>query len=162
MRTMEQQNTKEFIVTSPEMMGDVVDVVLTEILSRTESSVIGLSGDLGAGKTTFMRTFLSKTGISDKASSPTFVVRKSYTVPEGSPLFERFALVSHVDAYRLESQEDMKATGIDADTERNNVLLFVEWPERLGETFSKHSSLLGTLRFEHVDDTTRRVRFEIR
>lgn len=159
MRTMEQQNTKEFIVTSPEMMGDVVDVVLSEILSRTESSVIGLSGDLGAGKTTFMRAFLAKTGISDKASSPTFVVRKSYAVPENSPLFGRFSRVSHVDAYRLESGEDMKTTGIDADIQQNNTLLFVEWPERLGESFSKHPALLGTLVFEHVDDETRRVRF---
>lgn len=162
MRTMEQQNTKEYIVTSPEMMNDVVDGVIDHIISNTGRSIIGLSGELGAGKTTFMRMFLSRVGVSSTASSPTFVVRKSYPVPAPSNLSERFSSVSHVDAYRLEKVEDAVATGIVADADTEKTLLFVEWPERLGGVLEQHPAYLGTLRFEHISETSRRVVLEIK
>jgi tRNA threonylcarbamoyl adenosine modification protein YjeE len=159
---MEQQNTQEYIVTSPEMMVEVVDGVLAEIVSHADCSVVGLSGELGAGKTTFMRTFLSRAGISNTASSPTFVVRKSYPVPADSSVFERFSKVSHVDAYRLDKAEDAIATGIVADADTGDTLLFVEWPERLGGVLEQHPAYLGTLRFEHISETSRRVVLEIK
>jgi len=162
MRTMEQQNTKEYIVTSPEMMVEVVDGVLAEIVSHTNRSIIGLSGELGAGKTTFMRTFLSRVEISNKASSPTFVVRKSYPVPADSNISERFSRVSHVDAYRLEKAEDAIATGIVADADAGDTLLFVEWPERLSGVLEHHPAYLGILRFEHISETSRKVVLEVK
>lgn len=160
MRAMDKNGIQEFVVTSPEMMGEVVEVVLAAILSSTNCSVVGLSGELGAGKTTFMRTFLSKVGVSNKASSPTFVIRKAYPVPENSVLAGRFKTVVHIDAYRLENDNEALHTGLIDDIECEDTLIFIEWPEKLNKKFFENTSFLGTLRFSHVAETVRKVLFD--
>ena len=145
------------VVSSPEEMKGVAEMLLARIGAEPTLHVVGLSGDLGAGKTTFVRELLAMIGVSDRATSPTFVVRKAYPVPADSPLAPRFSLVSHVDAYRLNQPEDMGATGIASDAERTDVLLLVEWPERLAGALERMPGYLGTMQFEHVDEETRRV-----
>lgn len=157
---MEQQNIKEFVVTSPDMMVDVAKAVLSKIASSSSGSVVGLQGDLGAGKTTFMKALLSVVGVVENVSSPTFVIRKSYPVPVGGVLPEKFTHVAHVDAYRLNDHNDVYSTGIQNDADRGDVLLFIEWPERLGEQLYSHKNFLGTVYFEHSSETVRTVRFE--
>ena len=89
-----------------------------------------LNGPLGAGKTTLTQGIAKGLGITSKVSSPTFVISQYYRGP-------RIDLV-HVDAYRLESLEDLDA--LDLDTSLEVALTVVEWgagkvevlaPERL-------------------------------
>jgi len=83
--------------------------------------VIALSGDLGAGKTTFARGVLCGLGWGGEVPSPSFTLVQTYdTVPP----------VWHVDLYRLDSADEAEVLGLDDIWDTAAVL--IEWPERLG------------------------------
>ena len=80
--------------------------------------VVLLTGDLGAGKTTFVGGVLASLGYKDHVISPTFNILKCY--------FEVKPNIFHIDAYRLENQNiDI---GLDEFIEGNGVT-FIEWPK---------------------------------
>lgn len=82
--------------------------------------VVALYGDLGAGKTTFVRGLARGLGSEDPVSSPTFVLMHVY---EGRlPLY-------HFDAWRLSGPEDLAAVGAEEYLEGDGVAV-VEWSER--------------------------------
>ena len=64
-------------------------------LCKDKQIVITLDGDLGAGKTTWTKSFGKALGVKDVINSPTFTILKSYTMENEKPLH-------HIDAYRLE------------------------------------------------------------
>ena len=84
--------------------------------------MITLSGDLGAGKTTFARAFIRTVAGDDtiEVPSPTFTLTQTYTLP-------RFALV-HTDLYRLSGPAELTELGFDEAAEGTVTLL--EWPDR--------------------------------
>ena len=81
--------------------------------------VVGLSGELGAGKTTLVRAIAEGLGVSQSVTSPTFALVHRYdgTVP-----------VWHVDAYRLKAHDEARDLGLD---EAGDAVVLIEWPERL-------------------------------
>ncbi|HUF54234.1 MAG TPA: tRNA (adenosine(37)-N6)-threonylcarbamoyltransferase complex ATPase subunit type 1 TsaE [Dehalococcoidia bacterium] len=121
---------------------------LGETLGRaTEAGdVILLSGELGAGKTVFVQGIARGLGFEGPVSSKSFVLMGEY--PGRLTLY-------HADLYRLDSPEqveDLALMEISADG-----VLVVEWPER-GDWALPEDNLL--LRFEVIDETTRRMRAE--
>ena len=86
--------------------------------------VVGLSGPLGAGKTTFARGVLAALGLGDEAPSPSFSLVIAYEPPDVRlPLW-------HVDLYRIEDADEIEELGL-ADA-RADAALLIEWPERMG------------------------------
>lgn len=83
--------------------------------------VIGLTGELGSGKTTFVRGFLGALGVTDLVRSPTYTLLEEY---DAGPL-----RVAHLDLYRLRSPAEIDELGIPDLLEANRVML-IEWPER--------------------------------
>lgn len=90
------------------------------------ATVVTLSGDLGAGKTTFARAFARAFGIEEEITSPTYVIEKIYK-PSTGP-FERFI---HVDAYRLNGAHDLEVLGWRELLQESGDLIVVEWPEKV-------------------------------
>lgn len=84
--------------------------------------VITLSGDLGAGKTTFARGFLIALGHDGDIPSPSFSIVQPYEMLQ-LPAW-------HVDLYRMEKASEIAELGLDA---AGDAVLLVEWPERAGE-----------------------------
>ncbi len=85
--------------------------------------VITLSGELGAGKTTFIGGLSRGWGSSDQVTSPTFVLVNEYRRPDGLRLW-------HLDCYRLTSGAEALALGLD-DLLAGDGLVVVEWPEHI-------------------------------
>ena len=84
--------------------------------------VVGLIGDLGAGKTQMIKGIGSGLGISEKVHSPTFAIVNEYTTGR-LPCF-------HLDLYRLESAAQLLSAGIDQYLLREDGVVLVEWFDR--------------------------------
>ena len=87
-------------------------------------AVIGLSGELGTGKTTFVQAICRGLGARGLATSPTYALVHQYGTPDGR-------LVYHVDCYRLQSPAEAQDLGFD-DMVRDGAIVLIEWPERAG------------------------------
>lgn len=100
---------------------------------ESEAVVVGLYGDLGAGKTSFTQAVAKKLGVKDVITSPTFVIEKIYDL-EG----QKFSKMIHIDAYRLEKSEELLKLGWRDITADKNNLILIEWPERVADIMPKH------------------------
>ncbi|MCX6786116.1 MAG: tRNA (adenosine(37)-N6)-threonylcarbamoyltransferase complex ATPase subunit type 1 TsaE [Candidatus Komeilibacteria bacterium] len=88
--------------------------------------VIGLVGELGAGKTTFVQFLASALGVKEKVLSPTFVLMKVYATTN-----IRIKTLVHVDAYRLNNSEELKNIGLAEYLGRPDTLVAIEWADKV-------------------------------
>jgi tRNA threonylcarbamoyladenosine biosynthesis protein TsaE len=110
-----------------------------------------LSGDLGAGKTTFVRYLAGFLGIDPSwVSSPSFTLIQPY--PAGGA---GFGLV-HVDLYRLKGTDDLEALGLD-ELWASGDLIAIEWPQLLEEAGLPAGRPIHRIAFEVDGDGKRRV-----
>jgi tRNA threonylcarbamoyladenosine biosynthesis protein TsaE len=106
--------------------------------------VVAVSGELGAGKTTFVRGAARALGFGGAVSSPTFTIGHRYEAP--TP-------VAHLDLYRI-SGLDPEEWG-DLEPYFDGTVAFVEWPEHGGDWLP---AARATVTLHHVDESHRRVR----
>jgi tRNA threonylcarbamoyladenosine biosynthesis protein TsaE len=107
------------------------------LAARTAKSLVGrelllLSGDLGAGKTTFVRYLVRALGM-----DPAWVSSPSFTLTQRYPAGTRGLAMTHVDLYRVTGAADLEGLGLE-DLLASSDLLVVEWP-RAAEALWKHS-----------------------
>lgn len=116
----------------------------------TQAHVVGLKGNLGAGKTTFVQEAGKVLGVKEQITSPTFVIAQSYETTHS--VFKRLV---HMDAYRL-SGEEKDTIGFSEYMNDPESLILVEWPENLPEkaNFPEGAAILE---FETVDEDTRKI-----
>lgn len=109
----------------------LADAEATEAAGRSlaphlrPGDVVALSGELGAGKTSFARGILAGLGLEDEAPSPSFAIVIPYSPPDVT------MPVVHVDLYRLEDDAEIEELGLE-DALYDSALL-IEWPERMGD-----------------------------
>ena len=87
--------------------------------------IIGLIGDLGAGKTVFTKGLASGLGIKNTVNSPTFVLMKVYKA-QG-----KIKNLVHIDAYRLQSMADLTAIGAEEYFNRADSITVIEWVDKI-------------------------------
>ncbi|HEX7080155.1 MAG TPA: tRNA (adenosine(37)-N6)-threonylcarbamoyltransferase complex ATPase subunit type 1 TsaE [Gammaproteobacteria bacterium] len=110
------------------------------------SLLVALHGDLGSGKTTWVRAMLRGLGYSGRVPSPTYTLVEQYAL-------ERLKIV-HLDLYRLAADEELENLGLRDWLDEPGVWLLVEWPERAASIETLADLVL---RFEIVDPASRRV-----
>ena len=96
--------------------------------NRDGAAVIFLQGDLGSGKTTFVKGFLKAFGIVPRGASPTFVLMKHYRVGRRGA---GVAHIYHYDAYRLSSAADLGVLGFFDAVGDPRAVILIEWPEKI-------------------------------
>jgi len=122
---------------------------VSKLKGGKQATVVGLQGELGSGKTTFVKGVAKALGVLETVTSPTFVIEKIYKL-ESQP----FLHLVHVDAYRLDEGKELVALGF-ADVLRDGGnLVLVEWPEHVSDVLPAGAE---TIRFSFVDDETRAI-----
>ena len=108
-------------------------------------SVLALSGELGAGKTCFVKGIAQGLGITEPITSPTFTLINEYRSGR-LPLF-------HIDLYRLDSAAEAVAIGIEEYLNGNGVTV-IEWAERIKDLLPERTR---TIRLSVTGELTRRI-----
>jgi tRNA threonylcarbamoyladenosine biosynthesis protein TsaE len=107
------------------------------------ATVVGLYGDLGAGKTSFTQGLAAALGVGDRVASPTFVIEKIYELPV-STAPAGFVHLIHIDAYRLDHSNELLHLGWrDICADPSNLIL-IEWPERVADIMPPHTKITFT------------------
>lgn len=145
--------TKKIINNLPEM-----DAFAQSILEKLEESkkatILSLRGDLGAGKTAFVKSLGKALGVKDNITSPTFVILKTYKLKA-----KTYKLLHHIDAYRLETEKELEVLGWSEIIKDPKNLIAIEWPENVPGLIPNSAVKIF---FEFIDEKTRRVKVDLR
>ena len=116
------------------------------IAKLSDAHVIELIGDVGAGKTTFVRGLASGLGIKEPVTSPSFTISKSYAIPGGKTLV-------HYDFYRL-PDPGLMAEDLEENLNDPNSIVIVEWADSVSNLLPENHI---KLEIKYNDDNTREV-----
>lgn len=100
----------------------------------TSGAVVALYGNLGAGKTKFLQGFSHGLGVKENVNSPTFNILKLYKV-NGHQVVKNFC---HIDAYRLNSEEDLIALGVEEYLADKATVTAIEWADKIKKIWPKN------------------------
>jgi len=102
-----------------------------EKLLEINNKIVLFYGDMGAGKTTFIKAICQVLGVTDTVSSPTFSIVNEYESPVG-PVF-------HFDFYRLKNETEALDLGYEEYLYSGNYC-FIEWPEKIPNLLPEHAA----------------------
>lgn len=111
-----------------------------------DNRLIAFYGNLGAGKTTFIKELCSRLGVDDNVCSPTFTIVNEYRAADGDSVF-------HFDFYRIDSLREAEDLGLE-EYFYSGCFCFMEWPEKVAELLPEE---VVEVRIEPVDEVTRRI-----
>ena len=114
---------KKYNINNREETEKVAQDLVSKLKSKT---VIALIGNLGAGKTVFVKALAKELGVKENITSPTFVLMKVYNTKD-----QNIKKLVHVDCYRLDSQEDLIDIGLGDYLEEDNTLVAIEWADKI-------------------------------
>jgi tRNA threonylcarbamoyladenosine biosynthesis protein TsaE len=151
----------EFLSKSVEGTAQVARDFKASLKSNPDkATLVGLYGDLGSGKTTFMKYLAESLGVKETIQSPTFVIEKIYDLtPSPSPCEgegrrnKTFDKLIHIDAYRIDKEEEMINLGWQEIIADPKNLICIEWPERIVGIMPEHIML----KFEHLSENERNI-----
>ena len=105
-----------------------------KVIAQNPNKVILFHGEMGAGKTTFIKALSKALGVSEATSSPTFSLVNEYETANGD-------LVYHFDVYRLKDESEAYDIGID-EYLYSGEWCFIEWAEKIPSLIpSEHSTI---------------------
>ena len=142
---------KEYLSKSPTQTRKLGRNLAKEILrTKPENGlIIGLEGDLGGGKTTFLQGFAEGLEIKEKVLSPTFVILKKFKIAKTKDRW-----LYHVDCYRVRNVKEILELGFKKIISDPQNIVVIEWANRIREILPKK---IITVKFEFLDKTKRRI-----
>lgn len=137
------------ITSNPEQTKELAREFMKGLTSSHEATIVELVGDLGAGKTTFMQGVGEYFGLTKALSSPTFVIGKHYDLPEGFP----WKRLIHIDAYRIESADELSGIGWQRYASDASNIIFIEWPGNMKTDLRA----VKRINFNHINENQRDI-----
>ena len=92
----------------------------------TRALAIGFTGELGAGKTTFIKSFLRALGVTSRIVSPTFIFSRRYKT-----IHKTMPAVWHFDVYRLSRAKEVSGIGLKESLKNPGNLVLIEWADKI-------------------------------
>jgi len=138
----------KILITNSESETQKIGEVIIARLSK--GGIILLSGNLGSGKTTFVKGIAKGLGIGKRIISPTFIIHRSY--------ISSSLTLNHLDLYRLNTSAKAEDLGIE-DLICPKSITVIEWPEKLGKFFDKFKIIVPLVRisFEYLNESQRKL-----
>lgn len=140
----------ELIITSLDEIPKVVEKLLIYAEGRKKMT---FSGEVGAGKTTFIKAFCEYFKVKEHVTSPTFSLINEYAYQDSDSQQEKY--IYHIDLYRLNRPEEALDIGIEDYLFDDNYCL-IEWPELINELLPTDRVII---QIEIIDDFTRKFLF---
>ena len=111
-------------------------------------SILGLSGELGSGKTAFTKFLAKYLGIKENIISPIFTIINSYKIKNASHK------LIHIDCYRLKDSEKLLDLGFNDILQDRNSIVVIEWAERVKKFLPKNTLWIE---FKHKGEQEREI-----
>lgn len=116
--------------------------------------VIGLKGELGAGKTCFVKGFAEGLGVKETVVSPTFVLLKIFKLSR-----RKFKRLIHIDAYRINSGKELKVLGWEKLLKNSQNIIIIEWADKVRGILPKN---YFQVKFKHFKEKERKIIFFVK
>lgn len=129
--------------------GDLAKKIESTTVVDSGATVIGLVGDLGSGKTSFVQGFAKGLGIKEKITSPTFVIQKNYKLKT-----ENYKLLIHIDAYRIKNSKEIFNLGWEEIISNSRNIIIIEWAEKIKKILPKKYIQIN---FEHLEGDKKKI-----
>ena len=113
---------------------DQINEVAEKVIAQNPHKIILFNGEMGAGKTTFIKALAKALGVSSPTNSPTFSLVNEYETNDGN-------LVYHFDVYRLKNETEAYDMGID-EYLYSGEWCFIEWAEKIENLIPKEHSII--------------------
>ena len=112
-------------------LADIETIAKTFLKIGKDYKVFAFSGDLGAGKTTFINALCKELGVNEAVTSPTYSIIQEYTTNADK-------IIYHIDLYRVKNKEEAIEAGIE-DCIYSDEICMVEWPEKAPSIFPEET-----------------------
>ena len=117
--------------------------------TKKNALTLGLEGDLGGGKTTFLQGFARGLGLKEKILSPTFVILKRFKIKD-----LRFKNFYHIDCYRIKKPKELLSLGFKEIISNPQNIVAVEWADRIRKIMPKNTIWVI---FEFINKNKRKI-----
>ena len=138
---------REFFVKNQRETNRLAKILAQEIVKKSLKNktalIIGLEGELGSGKTTFIKAFAKGLGIKKRLTSPTFVLMKNY---------RNFY---HIDCYRIKNYKDILALDFKEIISNPKNIVIIEWAEKIKKILPKN---IIWLKFKTISDKEKEIK----
>lgn len=136
-----------------------------ELASQLPSRILALIGELGSGKTTFVKGLAKGLGIKKRILSPTFVFIRRYSISPrrsprrigGSTVRGVMGFLYHIDLYRLEKETEVKGLGLEEIFADDKNLVVIEWAEKIKKLLPKNAVIIN---FQYLDKNKRKIEIQ--
>ncbi len=122
---------------------------ILNIEDNKKALVIGLVGDLGSGKTTFIQGFAKTFGIKEGITSPTFIIERIYKLKT-----KKYKRLIHIDAYRIEKAKELDVLGFKELARNPENIILIEWADRVRKILPRNRIEIS---LEHFKGNKRRI-----
>lgn len=154
---------KYFLTNNPvqtKKLGERTAKDILKIPPKKKALVIGLTGQLGGGKTTFLQGFAKGLGLKEKILSPTFIILKKFQIPnpklQTNPKsqFSKFQTFYHIDCYRVEKPKEILDLDFKKIISNSQNIVAVEWADRIRKIMPKKTIWI---KFSFIEKNTRKI-----
>jgi len=146
-------------------IGRILGQELRVTKDKQKAHILGLKGDLGGGKTTFLQGLAKGLGIKEKVLSPTFVILKKFEIPtlkrrdsikstRGQVL--KFKNFYHIDCYRVKNRKEIDNLALEEIINCPQNIVAIEWAARLAKILPKDTIFIN---FKFISKEKRKIIF---
>lgn len=150
----------EVLTRNPSQTKKIGEKLAKKILNsppKEKAFVIGLIGDLGGGKTTFLQGFAKGLGIKKRILSPTFVILKRFKISKKNRKNLKFKYFYHIDCYRLKKRKELLDLGFKKIISNPESIVAIEWAEKVKKILPK---VIIQIKFELSGKNSRKLIFK--